>query len=117
MVPKKIVLWGRDDVLRQSIEQALLAQKGLEVITFSDLIEPELFSHAVDELDPGAIIIHLGDQSSCTKQNSDLLMRLIQKHPGIKVITISLENNIVEIFNKQNVHVGAVEDLFSVINN
>ncbi len=44
-----------------------------------------------------------------------LSMQLLQGRPGLKVITVSLENNSVEVYNKQKVWVNEVADLLSVV--
>ena len=42
-------------------------------------------------------------------------MQLLQDHPGIKVITINLENNSMEVYSKRKVWVKETADLISVM--
>lgn len=113
--PKTVILWGRDDVLSRSIELLLSEMNGWEVITISDAQSPKDFLQLVEKYDPKVIIIHQGDSSICIEGETELLLHLIQHHPDVKVITISLENNAMEVFNKQEVQVKGVSDLLSIV--
>jgi hypothetical protein len=59
------------------------------------------------------VIIHQGDlDESC-----NLPLQLLQDHSDLRVITISLEKNILDIYNKQSLLVKEASDLISVIEN
>ena len=111
MKSKKIMLWGREDLLSSSIELFLTAQKGWKVINISDEEKFEALIKAVDKVDPEVVIIHQGDHSN----NSYPLMKLIQDHPRLKVITVSLKDNLMEVYSKQNILVKSASDLISVV--
>ena len=108
---KTILLWGREDLLSSSVELFLTAQKGWKVINISDEEKFEALIKAVDKVDPEVVIIHQGDHSN----NSYPLMKLIQDHPRLKVITVSLKDNLMEVYSKQNVIVKSASDLISVV--
>ncbi len=90
---KTAILWGRDDVLSRAIELFLTSSKYWEVITIRDTQPVELLQKTIDDLDPNVVIIHQGDNKACSDEKEGLPFHLIQKHPGIKVIIMSLENN------------------------
>ncbi len=111
MKSKKIVLWGREDLLSSSVELFLTAQKGWCVVSISNEENFEALILAVNKVHPDVVIIQQGDRSS----NSYPLMKLIQDHPGLRVITVSLEDNLMEVYSKQNILVKSASDLISVV--
>ena len=108
---KTIVLWGREDLLSSSVELFLTAQKGWKVISISNEESFSALLEAVDRVHPDVVIIHQGDHSA----NSSLPMQLIQDYPGLRVITMSLQDNLMEVYSKQNILVKAASDLISVV--
>ena len=108
---KTILLWGREDLLSSSVELFLTDQKGWKVINISDEEKFEALIKAVDKVDPEVVIIHQGDHSN----NSYPLMKLIQGHPGLRVITVSLKDNLMEVYSKQNILVRSGSDLISAV--
>jgi len=108
---KTIVLWGREDLLSSSVELFLTSQKGWKVISISNEENFEALILAVDKVQPDVVIIQQGDHSS----NSYPLMKLIQNHPGLRVITVSLKNNLMEVYSKQDVLVKSASDLISMV--
>ena len=111
MKSKTIVLWGREDLLSSSVELFLTNQKGWEVISISNEESFNALLEAVDKMHPDVVIIHQGDRST----NSSLPMQLIQDYPGLRVITMSLQDNLMEVYSKQNILVKAASDLISVV--
>jgi N-dimethylarginine dimethylaminohydrolase len=109
--PKTIVLWGREDLLSSSVELFLTAQKGWKVISISNEESFDALLLAVEKVHPNVVIIHQGDRST----NSSLPMQLIQDYPGLRVITVSLQNNLMEVYSKQNILVKAASDLISAV--
>ena len=109
--PKTIVLWGRGDLLSSSVELFLSTQKGWHVINLPNDENPETLVKAVDELSPDVVIIH--------QQNGDgdlnLPANLLQRRPGLKVITVNLENNVLEIYSKQDITVKSASDLITAV--
>ena len=108
---KTIVLWGREDLLSSSVELFLTSQKGWKVISISNEENFEALILAVNKVRPDVVIIQQGDRSS----NSYPLMKLIQNHPGLRVITVSLNNNLMEVYSKQDVLVKSASDLISMV--
>ena len=111
MKSKTIVLWGREDLLSSSVELFLTNQKGWEVISISNEESFNALLEAVDKMHPDVVIIHQGDRST----NSSLPMQLIQDYPGLRVITMSLQDNLMEVYSKQKILVKAASDLISVV--
>jgi hypothetical protein len=108
---RTIVLWGREDLLSSSVELFLSGQKGWRVVSISDEENLEALSLAVEKVHPDVVFIHQGDRSG----DSHIPVSLLQKHPDLKVITFSLQNNLMEVYGKQNIMVKSASDLIAVV--
>ena len=111
MKSKTIVLWGREDLLSTSVELFLTAQKGWKVVNISIEESLDTLIKAVDEVKPDVVIIHQGNRAG----NSNLPTVLLQDHPGLKVIAVSLDDNLMEVYSKQNILVTSALDLISAV--
>jgi hypothetical protein len=108
---RKVVLWGREGLLSSSVELFLKTQKGWHVtsVPYEEKIDGLLV--AVDKVHPDVVIIHQRERSD----NSQMPMKLLQKQPGLKVITINPNDNLLEVYSKQNIMVKSASDLISVV--
>lgn len=66
----------------------------------------------VKETNPDVVMIDRGDCNG----NVQLPMDLLQAHAGITVVTFGQDNNLAEVYNKQQVQVTEITDLLDVIN-
>ena len=108
---KTIVLWDRGDILSSSVELFLTTQKGWHVFNLPNDENLETLKQTVDELNPDVVILHRWDRSN----NVNLPTILLYDHPGLKVITVNPENNMLEVYSKQNIMVKSASDLISVV--
>lgn len=106
-----IVVWGREDLLSFSVELFLTKQKGWHVVSLSDEGNNEALILAIDKLHPDVVFIYQEDPSG----NSNMPVQLSLNYPGLKVITFSLKNNLIEVYCKQNIMVKSTSDLISVV--
>lgn len=109
--PRTVILWGREDLLGRAVELLLTNRKKWEVIRISDNNRLDTLFQEVERVDPNVVIIYQGDCASDTQ----IPAQLLQGRPGLKVITVSLENNSMEVYNKQKVLIKDVSDLLSVL--
>jgi len=112
MKHKTIVLWGRGDLLSSSVELFLATQKGWHVFNLQNDENLETLIKTVDEISPDVVIIHQWDRAGVL----NLPTNLLQGRPGLKVITVNPENNVLEVYSKQDITVQSASDLISVIN-
>ena len=110
---KMVVVWGREDLLSSSIEYFLATKEDWKVVSISNKEDLDALILAVETTHPDIVIILQGDHNGLT----NLPLQLLQDHPAIKVITISLENNAMEVYSKQKIMVKQVSDLITVIEN
>jgi len=108
---KTILLWGKDDLLSYSVEFFLTTEKTWKVIYIPIEEDYQILLQALERINPNVVIIQSGDSLS----NSNLPAILLQDHAGLKVISLSLNNNLMEVYNKQNILVRSGADLISVI--
>lgn len=108
---KTILLWGRGDLLSSSVELFLTTQKGWHVFNLQNDENLETLIKTVDELSPEVVILHQWDRAGAL----NLPTNLLQGRPGLKVITVNPENNVLEVYSKQDILVKSASDLISVI--
>jgi hypothetical protein len=107
---KTVVLWGSEDILIASVESILASKKEWEVVSLSNKEDIDTLVQAVETTHANIVIMQRGEHSDPTI----LPMQLIKDLPSLRVITISLENNSMEVFSKQKIWVKDVSDLISV---
>lgn len=111
MKPKTIVLWGLEDLLSSSVEFYLTVQKDWKVINVSDEENLDAMMQAVERVKPDVVILRQGKQCG----NLNLLPLLLKDRPSLKVITVTLDNNLMEVYSKQNILVRSAADLISAV--
>lgn len=111
MKSKTIVLWGREDLLSTSVELLLTAQKGWKVINIPIEETLDALMKAMDEVKPDIVIIPREDHADHLK----LPTVLFDNYPKLKVITVSPDNNLMEVYSKQDILISSAFDLISAI--
>ena len=109
--PRTIVLWGQDDLLTQAVESLLINQAGWQVIRIWNQTDEKALVNKLEAVEPQVLIVHQDTFSRGLQQ----LFDFIQKRSELRIITINLDNNKMEIFNKQTVCLKEVSDLMSII--
>ncbi len=110
---RKAIVWGHDDLLTQAMKFFLEEEETLQVIQIYEEQGIDFLVEQTMQIKPEVVILHPG---TCTAQN-DLLIRLFQTQSTAKVITVSLENNLMQVFCKQSITLRHVSDLLSVVEN
>ena len=113
MKSRTVVLWGQEDILISSVETILAAQKEWQVVSVPSTEAIDSLITTLEATHADTIVIHQGAHNEPTS----LPMQLLKDHPALKVITISLENNAMEVYSKQEITVKEASDLISVIKN
>jgi len=111
MEPKKILFWGQDDLLSSSVKLFLTSQQGWDVVHMPQEKNLEALIQEVDETNPYVALVH---QGNC-KHEPNLPIRLLQNHPGLKVILFDLGKEMMEIYSKEDVLVKSASDLIAVV--
>ena len=108
---KKIVIWDCEDILSSSIKFFLAAKEDWQVVSIVEKGGLETLKQAVETTQPDIVIIHQAYHNVST----NLSLQLLQDYPVIKVITMSLEDNLMEIYSKQKILIKQASDLIAVI--
>lgn len=108
---KVILLCGQDDVLSSYVENFLTTQKGWHVVRIAIEQDYAALTKIVDKVKPMIVILELGNRSSGFNVPGNLL----RDHPELKVLTLSLTDNLMEVYSKQNILIETADDLISVI--
>lgn len=111
MEPKKILLWGQDDLLSSSVNLFLTSQQDWEVVNIHQEETLEAVIQAVDEANPYVALIH---QRNCNG-TPNLPIRLLKNHPGLKVVLFDLGKEMMEVYSKEDVLVKSASDLIAVV--
>lgn len=108
---KKAILWGPDDLLTRSMEIFLTSAETWEVIRIPVEKGYACLVEQAKQIKPHVIILY----AEHCENNPDLPMQLIQQHPNLRVVTVSLEENQLQVYSKHSILVQNASDLLSVI--
>jgi DNA-binding NarL/FixJ family response regulator len=110
-LPKRVILWGESNLLLVGIETFLKEKKGWEVIRITKTQENEEFIRLVKRKKPTTVILG-GLDCKASLELSTLLLAAV---PELRVITLKLDDNVAEVFERQEVQVKEAADLLSLI--
>jgi DNA-binding NarL/FixJ family response regulator len=113
MKSKMVVLWDSEDILSSFIELFLSSKADWKIVSVSTKEDLSALILASETTQPDIVIIHQGRHNDPT----NLPLQLLQDHPAVRVITISLEDNLMDVYSKQKVMVRQASDLISAIEN
>jgi hypothetical protein len=109
---KTAILAGPDDLLRQAVELLILDAKDWDVIGIWDEFEVDELIRDVDGKNPDVVVINRGGLTD----KMDLPLQLMKGHADITIITIGLEDNLMDVYNRQKVSISGASDLLLIIN-
>jgi len=107
---QRAVLWGPEILLMDSVELFLKAA-AWEVIKLSSECGVDHLIQRVNAVKPIVVIL-------CQERDSNdfaLLMQLARIQFCLKVVVLSLESNLVQVYGKHNLIMNDVSDLLSVV--
>lgn len=97
-------------MLSNGIELLLAARQNLELFSFSasgiQTIEAE-----IERVRPDVVIINEEPESIAVQQ----IFSLLKAYPSIRIITLSLEDNLINIYDNRKIAVTGVGDLVAAI--
>ncbi|MCA9874913.1 MAG: hypothetical protein KC441_14680 [Anaerolineales bacterium] len=108
---KTIVVCGSEDIFSSSIECILTAEENWRVITVSIREGWKVLNHKLATLCPDIVIIPEDPFNKIT----DSVLYLLQNYPVFKVIVINLENNMMDVYSKQNTLLEGISGLIQEI--
>jgi hypothetical protein len=108
---KRAILWGSNDLLSRAMELFLTAGETWEVIRIPVEQGHTYLLGQAKLIHPNVIILYT---KNCF-ENPSLPMELIQYQPNLQVVTVSLEENQMQVYSKQSIQIRAAADLMSII--
>lgn len=108
---QQAVLWGPESVLMDSVEFFLNTRTAWKVVKLSSKNSVDNFLQQVKTLEPTVVIL-------CQERDvSDiaLLMQLAQIQSCLKVVAVSMESNLMQVYSRQHFIMHDVADLLSVV--
>jgi len=110
---QKAVLWGPESLLMDSVEIFLKAKTAWGVIKIpSDCGLDHLLQQA-KTLKPKVVIL-CQEKEEC---DLNLLLELSQIRSCSKVVVVSLESNLMQVYGRHNIIMRDISDLLSVVGN
>lgn len=109
--PRKIILWGRDDLLSQAVDHFLQTSQSWEVTRVSSESGVEKLIQETHRINPEVVFL-------CREkvdEDSSLPLRLINEQVCLRVVTVGLESNLMQVYSKQNIILREVSDLLYII--
>ena len=110
---KMIVIWGGDDLLSTSIKYFFATKENWKVVSISNQQDLDALLPVGDSTDLDVVVIH----QACQNDAVNLPVCLLRDYPTIKVILLSLENNLLDIYSKKEILIEQSSDLISAIEN
>lgn len=111
MKTNSVVLWGQDDLLSAAIEHLISSRPGWRVINVPADQPLTYLKEILEGLTPSILIAQQPDGPDCSEMPTMLLDAL----PGLKVILLSLNSNVIEVYSRERVLVESSGDLIDVI--
>jgi len=111
MKSKMVLVWGQDDLLSWAVNFFLTTRKDWDVVSLSSERGIDFLIQEVETLNPDVVIVY---QTKCVN-SARLLMQLLYTRPELTMITVSPQENSIEVYSKKKVYVQEVSDLISVV--
>lgn len=108
---KVIILWGEDVLLLKAVELLLNTKENWKVVRLSDQWDDNTLIREVKNVHPDVFVLHEG--TFFEKQH--LLTKFVQDFPKLRVVSINLDDNLLEIYNKQTIQIKEASELLSII--
>lgn len=108
---KTAILLGKENLLGSAVELLLAPIKTWKIVRVAAGRDNNSTVDEIKALKPGVVIIYQNEEFV----NVQLVMQLLDECPGLRVITVSLESNSIQIYNKQRVWIKNSDDLLSVM--
>lgn len=108
---RKAILWGPESLLADSVEYFLKTGADWDVVKISSESGIDHLIQQVRSIKPATIILCQETDTS----DKDVLMHLDQAQFCLKVVTVSMESNVLQVYSKHKVIMRDVSDLLSVV--
>jgi len=108
---KTVALWGDDGVLVTAVEHLLATRPAWKVIRILDTQDELDIPRQFEDGGPDVLII----QDGILTRNKQLLIKFIRDYSELRIITISADDNLMEVYDKQTIRIKEARDLLQII--
>jgi hypothetical protein len=108
---RTIVVWGNGDILDSAVQFILSTKNEWNVVNISNSLDFKSLVNSLGNQPADIIIVNEADNQVFSR----LPLMLLNEPRNMRVITISLENNVICVYSKQSLTVNKASDLLSVI--
>jgi hypothetical protein len=109
--PKTVFLWGREELLMRAVEHLLVQKHEWHAIRISSEWDEETMALKLKGIFPDVLVV----SESVLMDDGYRLIQIVEEYPKLKIITINLENNLIEIYHKQTLGINEASDLLEII--
>jgi len=108
---KTAIVIGKENLLGYVVEQLLDSVKNWKTIRMTEDVDKKVSVTDIKNLNPEIVILCQKDQSI----EIELLMRLLDECPGLKVVTVEMESNSIQVYSKQRVWIKNSAEFLSIV--
>jgi hypothetical protein len=108
---RKAIVWGRDDLLARVVNHVLGANKSLDIVEVSSIDPEENLFGEIQRVKPDVVILC----QEKIEDNPTLPLKLIWNCQTLRVISVDMVGNFVQVYSKYNVVLQNASDLLSVV--
>lgn len=106
---RRAIVWGRNDLLVHAVG-SFLKSRNWDVAHVSSGQDAEVLLLETKRIHPEAVILCREDADE-----SALAFRLIDEQACLRVITLGLDSNLMQVYSKQNIHLQGASDLLAIL--
>lgn len=107
---KTIILWGADSLLTWYLNNLLDVREDWQVTRITSEVQGDFPFCELERLRPDVVLICGPHDRHCL-----LPAKLLEAYPKLKVLTINLENNFVEINDCEKIEIDELSDFLSIL--
>jgi DNA-binding NarL/FixJ family response regulator len=106
----RVLVIGEDNLFSNGVTLLLALNENLQIVNATST-EINAISGEIGRTNPDVIIIN----EHTAAADAQLIMALLKSHPNLRVITLSLAENRVNVYNNQAVTLTTGDDLITAI--
>jgi DNA-binding NarL/FixJ family response regulator len=107
---KRFFVLSCNPIFNQGVQELLSHHTRMQMVG-REAIGDQALAH-IQELGPDIVIVDAGHP---THDRTSLVLRILEDMPGVQVVELSLENNTITIFRKQQTEARSVDDFMKAI--
>ena len=108
---RKAIVWGRDDLLARVVNHVLGTNKALDIVEVSSINPDDNLFMEVQRVKPDVVILC----QEKIEDNPTLPLKLIWRCQTLRVISVDMVGNFVQVYSRYNVVLQNASDLLSIV--